>query len=408
MRLVAYCVRRPLFAHGLRPPSSWARIGPPPPNIRCASSIAGDKKPTKRKRASFVFVFAAAFSSTVAYKQYQKSRSTDLLDPQTFTPFKLVSREPVSSTCSIFTFRAANAPYNKTAAEKLWNLGVWSVQVKQPQLQIARAYTPLPPSQIPPTEASEQAPGLRFLIRKEPKGEVSGYLHKLPNGANVELRGPNIEYALPEDVEEVVFLAGGTGIAPALQVAHSLLGLDLETETPTRKQPRLHILWACRRREDCLGGTSDTQRQHRTTQRPALSFNLASRGETTNKDNAIPPPAPQSPLVVELEALKTRHPNQLSVDYFVDEENTYIGINTIQRLVTLNPLQPPTHPPTTSAANNSQTQQAKGKLILVSGPAGFVDHCAGPKKWEASREGQGKLGGMLAGLDLRDWRVWKL
>jgi ferredoxin-NADP reductase len=46
-------------------------------------------------------------------------------------------------------------------------------------------------------------------------------LHRLEASAEVEVRRPNAEYILPtaERVGKVVFLAGGTGVAPALQVA---------------------------------------------------------------------------------------------------------------------------------------------------------------------------------------------
>ena len=88
--------------------------------------------------------------------------------------------------------------------------------MKQPQLQIGRSYTPLPP-----TQQAEFAGGLRFLIRREPPGEFSTYLHKLPISANIKLRGPQIEYKIPKDVDEILFLAGGTGIAPASKTLYT-------------------------------------------------------------------------------------------------------------------------------------------------------------------------------------------
>ncbi|RPB16207.1 hypothetical protein P167DRAFT_596419, partial [Morchella conica CCBAS932] len=119
-----------------------------------------------------------------------------------------------------------------------------SLQIKQPQLQIARSYTPLPP---------HDNGTIRLLIKKEPGGEMSRYLYSLPEGATVELRGPQIDYAYtPRDLSgerKVVFIAGGTGIAPALQVASSLLGGE--------GKERAEILWAVRRREETLGAMAD-------------------------------------------------------------------------------------------------------------------------------------------------------
>ena len=283
--------------------------------------------------------------------------------------------------------------------EKLWNIGVWSVQLKQPQLQIARAYTPLPPSQAPSAGVSEHAQDLRFLIRKEPKGEVSGYLHKLSEGAAVEFRGPNIEYVLPKDVEEVVFLAGGTGIAPALQVVNSLLGTT--TEARIGIKPTVGILWASRKREDCLGGLGESQDQQQAIGGSTWSRVLGSSGATPGNGKTTTP-FRKSQIVEELEALTTRHPGQISVDYFVDEEKRFIGIDNIQSL-------------TRSRASQTQVDPRPGedgfqckKVILVSGPDGFVDYYAGPKKWEGGKEVQGRLGGVLARLNLQGWQVWKL
>lgn len=271
--------------------------------------------------------------------------------------------------------------------------------MKQPQLQIARAYTPLPPSHVLSANASEGAQDLRFLIRKELKGEVSGYLHNLPDGARVEFRGPTIEYILPKDVEEVMFVAGGTGIAPALQVAHSLL--EAATESQVDSKPRIHILWACRKREDCLGGSSHSQGQQKTTSGSVWSTMLGSSG-TTPVEQGVTSSVRKNQIVEELEALKTRHPGQISVDYFVDEEKKFIGVDSIRSLITPTPsqLQTDLYP-------NEKRSQDKN-LILISGPGGFVDYYAGPKKWESGKEVQGKLGGVLGRLNLHGWQVWKL
>lgn len=239
-------------------------------------------------------------------------------------------------------------------------MGVWSVLFKQPQLQIGRDYTPLPPT------ADDDS--LRFFIRRDPHGEVSRYLHGLSLGSTVELRGPQLEYKIPSSTQEVLFIAGGTGIAPALQASYSLLRRG--------NNRRIRILWANRRREDCLGGVSDT-----VADRKSWFSGIFTR---TAPDRPKDPP---SPVVRELESLRSQYPGQVTVDYFVDEENTFIGKKDI--------------------AGFAPLPAGKRKLILVSGPEGFISYMAGPKIWAQGTELQGPLGGIIQQLDLK-CSVWKL
>jgi ferredoxin-NADP reductase len=273
--------------------------------------------------------------------------------PPRFTPFTVVKRDIVSPTSVILTVRRfANGTGD--LYREIWDRGVWSVEVKQPQLQIARSYTPLPP--IQPVEYSE----LRFLIRKERNGEVSGYLHNLHPGSQIELRGPHPGFDIPEDVAEVVFLAGGTGIAPALQAAYTALERG-NTEVKVR------IVWSNRKREDCEGGGRKDVMDWKAEKKTGL-------------------------IVQELEALQKRHPAQLTVDYLVDEENTFLNYRMISQLTT----------------GRGKSNAEGTKLLFVSGPEGFINYFAGPKRWEGGKEVQGDVAGVVGKVGLRDWTVWKL
>ena len=178
--------------------------------------------------------------------------------------YQLVAKDPVSSTASVFELEPQEKSLDFRKFKEAWQKGVWNVQFKQPELQIVRAYTPLPPKANEPQNRKDN---LRFLIRRDPHGEVSSYLHRLPIGSKVELRGPNLEYELTPDVRQVVFFAGGTGIAPALQVANAMFK-DGDSRGRT-----LHILWANRKREDCIGGYSDAPPSGPVS--PKLSWSLS-------------------------------------------------------------------------------------------------------------------------------------
>ena len=315
------------------------------------------------------------FFGYVVYIKYVIGKEPSL-NPEGFVPFTLVAKEAVSSTSSVFTLSPRWATTNAQIYEQAWKDGIWSVQVKQPQLQIARSYTPLSPI-LNPEQSTDT--DLRFLIRRDPQGEVSGYLHKLPVGAEIELRGPHLEYAIPNDVNEVVFLAGGTGIAPALQVVHHLIVLS---SSPGSESPRIHILWANRRREDALG----------------LPMNNQGQSAEDNSSTARPSKLP-SLLARELMNLQQNYHGKLTLHYFNDDQKSFITEDLLAKCLSDSTMQ---------AKKCFREGSAGRKLILVSGPDGFVEYYAGPKVWQGGVEHSGPLGGILKRLDLSGWEVWKL
>lgn len=325
-----------------------------------------------RTRQIWAFIIFSQFTTLAAlivWNRWGTSPDSKIFDSPKFTPFTIVAREDVSSTSFILTLRPEKFIRNPKADgedpyAKEWDTETWSVEFKQPQLQIARSYTPLPPSE------DTQMGDLRFYIRKERGGEVSNYLAGLPVGGQIHLRGPHKGYELEGHITDVVFLAGGTGIAPALQVIYTLLERRNNADLP-----RIRILWANRRREDCLGGTTGELAQ----QQPEIEDNIGK-------------------LVNELETLRQKHPEKLKVDYLVDEEGTSLDQKRLSSLT----------------RNDSQlkygavTTRIDSKLLFVSGPEGFVNFLAGSKRWENGKEMQGELGGLIGRLGLRDWKVWKL
>ncbi|KAI4693863.1 uncharacterized protein J4E84_002439 [Alternaria hordeiaustralica] len=343
-----------------------------------------------KRRAGPLIVLGTSAIGGAAYRFTKSADPSDAsLNPHTFTPYTLVDKQPVSSTSAIFTLRNSNGVSDTESVKEVWKRSIWSVQIKQPQLQIARAYTPLPP--LPPDvhkNGENEPEDMRLLIRQEQGGEVSTYLHRLPEQSTVELRGPNTELELPRDIIEVVFLAGGTGIAPAMQVAQAL---------GRRTGSRMHILWANRRREECVGGVSD-DRGSTTSALDRVGWWQSFFG--SSESVAAAPLAEDSStaskgiVVKELDALKKRSEatkgEGLRVNYYVDEEKTFIHPSEIEKKI--------------------QRQRAENgsRLIIVSGPDGFIEHWAGKKLWANGREVQGPLGGQLGRMQLGEWKVIKL
>ncbi|KAL5360317.1 hypothetical protein BJX96DRAFT_150107 [Aspergillus floccosus] len=363
------------------PPAPWGR-----PACRSsrryassATAAAAASPPPKQRlwlRLAVVTVAAAGIGAYARSRQGASSSTT--LNPYTFTSYTLVSREPISSSGSLFTLQPPKPDAgNLEVYEEAWKTGVWSVMFKQPQLQIGRDYTPLPPS-------PEDGDSLRFFIRRDPFGEVSRYLHGLEVGAPIEMRGPRIECEIPKDTQQIIFIAGGTGIAPALQAGHTLL-----RRTDSTTKPQIHILWANRRREDCAGGFNDTTGVEKSQTSPWYTRIFKRSPPTTAPTPVTPVESAPSLMVREIEALKSQYPGQFTVDYYVDEENQFIGKEVIRRIAT------------------STSESSKG-MILVSGPEGFISYMAGPKLWAQGMELQGPLQGIIRELELKNWAVWKL
>ncbi|EXJ90667.1 hypothetical protein A1O1_03771 [Capronia coronata CBS 617.96] len=310
--------------------------------------------------------------------------------------YSLASRERVSSTASIFHLKPKGDLQGLERYTDAWKRGIWNVHFIQPQLQIVRAYTPLPPVGVDNNEGERE---LRFLIRNDPHGEVSSYLHRLPIGAEIELRGPNIEYKLTPDVRQIVFLAGGTGIAPALQAAYALFEGNKGTgEEQANKNKKIHILWANRLREDCMGGVSDAPPAEAVPPKPTWS------GFFT-KPKVKPPPAvsqEQGLMVKELEALKKKYPGQVTVEYFVNAEDTWIDEDAVFRALS----RFDDKDFFTGFATSPEQRQ-----ILISGPPGFIAYLAGPKEWRNGREEQGTVSRIIAhaiSQNPHNVKVWKI
>lgn len=365
-----------------------------------SSTKSGDAEASPRKRSrirpgKLILYSIIAFIGYKVYTYDINPARSIVLNPRAFIPFILVSREKVSSDSAILNLQSLPKGQNTVSISEAWKAGIWSVQVIQPELQIARPYTPLPP-----TEGTEPEQ-IRLLVRHEPQGEVSSFLHKINRGTLVHLRGPNVEYEIPDDADEILFLAGGTGIAPALQVAHTLFNHRIKS---SKQGPELRILWANRRREDSINGldtfSSQGAQAGLVPEVPKLASQWQEESPSQPKhiidEGAAPSQPPQTRLVREVEALKAEHGGKVIVDYFIDEEGSYISENVLR----------------TYLSGIDQTVNHDGtprrKIILISGPEGFVNVFAGPKTWQRGMEIQGPLGGLLKKIDPQGWEIWKL
>jgi hypothetical protein len=338
-----------------------------------------------------------------------------LLNDRSFTPYRLVAKHRISDTSSIFVLRPPGDPAAGAAAllERAWAAGaLWSVQAKQPQLQIGREYTPLPPAARAATRAlyaagtggeddDDDAADLHLLIRKEMNGEMTTYLHGLPVSAAVQLRGPYADVRVPAGCDEIIFIAGGTGISPALQAAHVMAQRGAGA--------RMHILWANRWREECVGGVNENGAENGALRPEGGGRSWAGKlwdqhvkGEVkqvakeAEEAETKVVPAEKGIMVRIIDEMKASVPEgALRVQYFVDEEDTFVRRSDVQKLLD-------------SSRPDAAGSKPATKLIMVSGPEGFIDYWAGRKRVDDQKESQGPLEGILGEMNLKGWRVWKL
>lgn len=351
-----------------------------------------------------------------------------------------------------------------------WRYPLWSVEFKQPQVQISRHYTPLPPLD-PATDGEEgqqqnEKGELRFYIRAPggggageagAGGEMTRYLLRLREGDRVELRGPHVGFDVLARLggsdnsrggmakgsgRRLVFLAGGTGIAPGLQAAQAALR---ETENTS-----VSLLWAVRGREEIQARSRLVPPQRRWWQ-----F-WSSGGNATPSELPLGSLEDPSPVARQLGDMKRRYGDRLTVHVAVDEEGTRFDLPSIQRAINAAPSSP--SPPSSSSSSTTagmrpdtfsptskdtscalHEQEPHGRvsefeagdappcscpahrgpppgrnLLVVSGPDGFVSHYAGPKVWLGGRQTQGAVGGVLGEIRAgnpqlaREWLVLKL
>ena len=326
-----------------------------------------------------------------------------------FKPFRVVAREQVSSTAFIITVAPKKLPsdlsHHRDVMRELLRRGVWAVEVKQPQLQVARDYTPLPPLSSQEEEEMIEKCQLRFLVRRMEGGEVSKYISRLQVGDEIELRGHKLGFdvtrRLGDKGEKVAFLAGGTGIASALQVARTIL------ETPGDKQRQVSIIWANRKREDCVNSTPIKRmlEQMRKIYGDAKFRYVC----TVDEERSFIDPK----LITQTAGIGSSSKSAaVSQTPGMTWENCTYHSST--KLITSSAEDPETKDITHASDRHAMKDRQKvdpkaapqcqcpGKnLLMISGPDGFVEHFAGKKVWGQGKELQGPVGGVIGELQRR-------
>lgn len=221
-------------------------------------------------------------SAWVGYSLYHRNynQESNELSPERFAKYRISWRKDIDESHYLMELTPVVSQKKNLWREHGYNK-LWSVEVKQPEIHVVRSYTPLPlvhslsedaketkdqSFNLKVLEDGENGGGkLMFYIKQYANGEVARWLHGLPANSELELRGPFVEYELPEFPEneicrsrsflnhkaalkpelnkenfcyqpfDINFFTGGTGIVTALQL--------MLTENPFRGQ--IHLYHGC-------------------------------------------------------------------------------------------------------------------------------------------------------------------
>jgi cytochrome-b5 reductase len=281
------------------------------------------------------------------------------LSPFHFTPAKLVSSTITSSGTKILTVAI---PPELVPKESDLFAPIWSVFIKDDDIQVERPYTPL--------DGVDENGNMKFWIKRYQHGEVSRWLYSKQVGDTIEIRGPLKTWSWKDDAwDEIILISGGTGITPFYQLLRAVFSgnssfrgritLLHSSRTPSELPPR-----------DILDPLIKFA-QH-NPEKFRLKFFVDSFGESKGQS------------FTELEV----HKGRISKDSICGVLNSASRIPWWRNLF----------------SQDSDISDRK-ILFLVCGPEQMVEAIAGPYGRNYS---QGPVGGVLRSLGCKSRQVWKL
>ncbi|KAI0959542.1 hypothetical protein AcW1_004337 [Taiwanofungus camphoratus] len=293
--------------------------------------------------------------------------SNAILSPAYFIPVTLTASEACSDPGTRLITLTVPPQSLPSREESTFN-PVWSVYIKDDDIQVERPYTPL--------EGIDSDGHMKFWIKKYPKGEVGRWLHSKKVGDKIEIRGPLKTWPWEEGVwDEVVMISGGTGITPFYQLLHHTVLHGLKGNPKTR-------------------------------------FTLLHSSHTPAE---LPPPDMIDPLLRAAQA----NPERFSMSLFVDSldgpphpsvgpshiQAGRINKTAIERIVGLGAATWWHSLLHISHKERSRQESTKKILFLVCGPDPMITAVAGPLGRNFS---QGAVGGVLGMMGYGSDQVWKL
>lgn len=387
--------------------------------------------------------------------------STELLNPDEFHKFIITHKEKIDNDHYLIELvpKYHHWQYsfmNNPDIKSLWNGSekLWSVEIKQPDINVVRSYTPLPlyfmKSEYtknnlkkpllkiihPETEDYDKEGTMCIYVKRYENGEVSRYITDKKIGDELELRGPKIEFKLPyhplknlhkrpifrdlpskiepdnmietikrinnlPDVDNLVFYAAGTGIAPILQL--------LLSRNPYLGHVDIH--YSARSKGELGEGLQRFLFFLDKLDRINITYHFddESKSILSLKDITSPSkPNYITPLALEK---KSKYLNDEEIkelqEKLQQQKNDNMKLDIPDKLIqSAEDRGEYFETALDQAIKTSKIPKKPASLAIVCGPEGYIDYVAGPK--DLVRNEQGKIGGLLGEKNWDNSNVYKL
>lgn len=212
-------------------------------------STSSAPKSTNRRAVTTVFGLTAAGVATYLFYPDPTRSAPTLknapLSPRYFTPAIVVSNKETGPDTKVLTLSVP--PEVLAASDPNGFHTIWSVFIKDDDIQVERPYTPL--------FGIDDKGHMEFWIKKYPRGEVGRWLHTKAPGDVIEFRGPLATWdwkndtwdevvlvcghlSLDEQILMIFQISGGTGFAPFHQLLTTVISNP--TMSPSTRFTLLH------------------------------------------------------------------------------------------------------------------------------------------------------------------------
>ena len=163
---------------------------------------------------------AAAGLATAAYKYSNALAAPPAgLDPKAWTPLTLTKVTPLSDNTAIyrFAFDEPTATSGMTVAScLLTKAAIGSAKPDGSRANVMRPYTPI--------SRPEVVGYLELAVKSYPQGKMSKHIAEMKIGDKLDFKGPIVKLPYKaNEHKEIGMVAGGTGIAPMLQVVDEII-----------------------------------------------------------------------------------------------------------------------------------------------------------------------------------------